>query len=1063
MMYLHWIRIMPKHFFHSFSVTSAAVPGVLSAIGSGVGGGLSQAISAAQKAGAVLSENNGQRDSLLRSLKALFEDQPALDHSVFETYLAELQEGLIASNDSLAFVFRNVLLGVVSAVTHVSQMPIDASTIVKQTGNGLSDLEIPKDKVRAASKKASTFDLEVKGSSASVRSVCDFVGEHGGKIMEKVHDDIHVADNSHAASQARTAASVAGSSIATTAAIPTALALGTDIVGHVVKEVSAIRHFSAQESANKANADNVYGASAGVAKASQNGDSQASKLQSKNLEQALSAMKPVKDLMVEQKVTSPLTTALLRLIVLASFVESSRGINKTAIAVAEGRIQKALAKATDQGPSAGVDRINSIHSNLSSLSNIMRLCAENLGNSPAVKVAAQSSELVSSRAMSVALSHISELAKALRQLVNPQPENGENKSSSITTNSSVEVANPRILDQSEATIKEVLDRIEKANELHVIPELNQDLAGQLNASAHSGIASLLMTHSLFSNPSILATKGVKAAVKTNDAQKNEALMETLPSVTQALNAIQASTRNMMAEMEKHMASDASKVDGSLLSTHKSMASGTATTFWAVSALLLFADEMLSICRSFTLIDQQRLHAASQKISAVPTKDASAQSAEQIAWDSHLQQEHSATHAMTALRLTLSHTGISLMKIALALHHALDGNIDTVQENIKMHALQQTLLESTAYASRYIAEGLLLSTGGASAVSVALNGSANWSQQKVHTTDAHLHPAQTHGSEESCGSCTDSLQPTGFSTDVVAGTVTNILKVLAQGGLIGLDTTIKLIKVLEIISLHRDPHIALRLESNGSANPNGISKNALLAPSVASGVGAKAILINMLDALQSLDKSCGSRSTLNAQNRLKEVIDQQIEEFAVLNDDEAARNNKQGLKEFYKIVIRLLAPNNEASAYDRLVKRLDFGGISLASYHSLFGAYDERPVADLRFVSTFANEDDAHGVLRRFIDQCKEKYSLLKSLHDELPEEQRSKKAQIMYEHVFEEIFQHYKQVKMADIAQHGSIRRKIPTRETFQIDIGLVQVELPLQIPQPPVDVVEENAPGQRM
>lgn len=388
-----------------------------------------------------------------------------------------------------------------------------------------------------------------------------------------------------------------------------------------------------------------------------------------------------------------------------------------------------------------------------------------------------------------------------------------------------------------------------------------------------------------------------------------------------------------------------------------------------------------------------------------------------------------------------------MRIALDLHHALKDNMDTVQQDLAMHTLQQSLLHSSAYASLYLAEGLLWSTGAISASPASLNGSVNSTHKKVHTTDAHLHPAQTHASEKSCADISESSQAIGFSTDLVAGTVTNILKVVAQGGLIGLDTVLRLIKILEIISLHRDSHIALRLESNDSSNPNGLLINTVSGPSVGSSAGTSAILMNILDAFKTLDQSCDSQSTLNAQNRLQDVIDQQIESLAVLKDDEE-QSEKKGLKEFYKIVIRLLSPNVQAADLDNLIKRLNFGGFSLSSYHSKFGAYSAEPAADLRFVSQFANEDDAQGVLRKFIDKAKDEFSLLKALHDALPQDQRTGKAQKLYEHVFEEVFQSYKQIKMSDVARHNSTKRKIPTREEFQNDIGLVAVPLEVDADQ---------------
>lgn len=1032
--------IMRDNFFRSFTVTGAAITGIPSASVLGVGSGVSQSVLAAKNASAILCEKSGQRDSILRALHVLFENPPKLDHSVLETYIEEIREGAIATNDSIAFVVRNALLGLLSGVGHLAQVPSDVATVVKETGHGVSQAQIPTDKMQEAIKQAFKFDAKGKGASVSINSVSRGVSDQGGHIMDEVARAINIDGNSHAETHARAAASTgAGASVATTAVLPTATALLTDMIGQIFREGQAISHFSGNESASKDNEKNIYHASSGVSKATQNGDSRASKQQLRDLEAALSHTAPAADLMSDQTVTSPWTTALLRLIVLSFFVESSRSVNKTAIVTTDGRVQKALAEAIARGPSGGVDRINSLHSNLSFLSNIMRLCAENLGGSPAIMTAEQSSEVISSRSMSVLLSHVGELADALRQLVSPQQENEVNHASRIM-NSSVDIANPEILDRSEATIKGVLDRIEQENQQNIIPGLNQDMASQLSSVAHGAVSSLVATHSLFSNPVTLASKASKEAVaKINEAQKNEALMETLPEMTQMLNVIQASTRNFIAEIEKEAKSGKSEKQGSLLSTHQSVASNTATVYWAASTLALLCDEMLSICRSLTLIDQNRLQVISQKASQVPSKEESAQSTDQIGWDSHLGQDYSATHAISALRLTLSHTGIALMRIALELHNALKDNMDTVQRDLAMHTLQQSLLTSSAYAALYLAEGSLLTTGAASASPASLNGSVNWMHKKVHTTDAHLHPAQTHESENCSKRSSDSSQSIGFSTDLVAGTVTNILKVLAQGGLIGLDTTLRLLKVLEIISLHRDSHIALQLETNDSSNPNGVLINTFSQPSVGSSAGTSAILMNILEAFKTLDQYSDTGSTLNAQNRLQEVIDQQIAGLVVLKDDEEQSDHKKGLKEFYKIIIRLLAPNAQATDLDSLIKRLNFGGVSLSSYHSIFGAYSDEPVPDLRFVAQFANEDDAQGILRKFIDKSKDDLSLLKALHDALPQDQRSAKAQILYEHVFEELFQHYKQIKMSDVARHNSTKRKLPTRQEFQVDIGLVQ------------------------
>ncbi len=1024
-------------FFDSSTLTTVGAAGLPSATVSGFTGGLSQSLSAAQKAAALLSERSGQRDSLLQALNILFADQAKLDPSVLETYLKEINGGLIATNDSTAFLVRNVLLAVVSGVSNVLQIPGDSATVVTQTGKGLLETQIPSDKSQEASKKAFIFNEEDKYSSASASSVAEFVGEKSGKLMDAIYYDINIHGNSHAKMHARTGLTGASASISLTAALPSGTAMLIDMIGQIFREGSAIKNFSANESASVGE-KNVYLASAGVVNATRNSESHASKKESGKLEKAVSHMKPGADLLSGHGVTSPLTTALLRLIVVSIAGATAKVVNKTALALAEGRIQKALKQATGQGCFGGVDRINSLHTNLSTLSNVMRLCAENLGGASAVRTAVLSSEVISSRALSVLLTNVGKLADALlgQPVVSNQVERAP---LSRRIDSTLESARPNKRAQTEASIKEVLDRIERENGHHIVPGLNQDIASQLDTSAQVGIASLITTHSLLINPVSIAKKASEKASRINEAHKNEALMATLPGMTQALNNIQAFTRNMIEALDNEVKRGNSEREGSLLSTHQSAASTTAILYRAVSTIALLSDEMLSICRSLTLIDQNRLKAASEKVSQVASKEESAQSLDQIAWDSHLGQEYSATHAISALRLTLSHTGLALMGIALDLHRVLEGNMNTEQQNLAMHTLQRSLLNSSASAARYLAEGVLLAGGAISASLVSLNGSVNSVDRRVHTTDAHLHPEQTHESERLTHGITPSTEAIGFSTDLVAGTITNVLKVLAQGSIIGMDTVLKLIKLLEIISLHRDSHIALRLESNDSANPNGLLINTLGEPSIGSTAGTSAIFINILAALQTVDRCSNTDSTLSAQHKLQDRIDSFIEAIAVLKDEEERCDNKLGLKEFYKIIIRLLAPGAQEGYYTSLIRRLDFGGISLSSYHTKFGAHSEEPVPDLRFVRQFGNEDDAQGLLRRFIDRAKDQPSLLKSLHDALPEAQRSVKAQTVYGHVFEELYQHYKQIKMKDIAKHGSSRRKIPDGAEFEIDSGLVQ------------------------
>lgn len=1029
---------MPQDFFKTFSVTTAAIPGAPSATFSGTGQGTSQSMSAVHHASQIFSQKSGQRDSILELLNALFKDTPVPDNSILQTYSDEIRAGLVATNLAGAFTARNGLLTLSSAVGHLTQLPLDMFIVISEIAKSSLDSNLARhqDKIIKATHDASSFDPEIKKPSHSIAAVSALGADPVKKMSNRINNAFELPDNSHATSHASAASTTAGLSVATTGVAPAITALITDAVGQIPREVSATNHFSKIESESQGD-KNIHHASTGTSEATKANDSRQSKRKLKELEGAMSATGLAGNLSRDHGVTGPLQTVLLRLTIISLFVEASRSLNKTTVATIDGRTQKALVDATNQGPSGGVDRINSLHFNLCSLSNIMRLCAENLGGAPSIRTAAESSEVISSRALSVLMSHVSEFANALRVLVAPE-QNGANKNT-LMSDATEKAFGENIQVQSAKIIQQVLDQIENANGLHVIPGVNKDMASQINSTTQTGASSLLTTHSLLLNPTILAINAAEEARHTDEECKNEALMDSLPGLTKALNAIQAGTLNMMAEMLKAIKS--SKSNGALLSTDRSIKSNTAATYLTVSAISLLCGELLTLCRSLTLIDQARMKEVSRKVSEVDTREAATEAKDQIAWDTHSGNPYSATHAISALRLTLSHTGIALLQVAINLHKALDGFMDTQKPDLHMHATQKSLLTGSAATLRSLAEGLLFTTGGLSAFPVTFNGSAESSHKKIHSTNKHLHPAQTHSCEDSSRGC--STQATGFSIDAVGGTVTNILKVLAQTGLIGSDTLLELIKILEIISLHRDSLTDLQLETQASSHPNGLFKNISTQPGAAVSAGTSALLINLLAACKETDRCSGSQSTLAVQNNIKDTLDLSIEQIAMLDDDEEARQHKSGLKAFYRAIINILHPNLTANDCDALIKRLDFGGINTSSYHSHFGAYDQTRVGNRSLLNRFANADDAQGVLREFIDAAKNKYGLLRDLTNQFPVSSCSTKAQQLYTQVYEEVFQHYKQIKISDAITHGSTKRKTPDKESFELDIGLQTPPLP--------------------
>ncbi len=317
--------------FDTSTATTVAPTGLAAAVFSGAIAGFTHSAKATQKAIDVLSRNSVQRDSLLKSLKALFDDDFKFDNSVLDTFPEELREGLVGTNDAIALTIKNVLLGLSSGVTHTSQLPFDTATIVKHTAENASYTEEHTSKIiPAAISAASTFDLKneanSQNSSASIACVSDGYGRRIDKVTKAINESIGVPDNSHAQSHQNLATVVAGGSLTVSAAPTAASAVVTDAIGHVSQEVSAVRHFSVEESSGQ-NQKNVYVATNGVSQATKASDSLVSRDKSRDLEVALSHMKPAADLSSNQSMASPLTSAFVRLVALSLFVESSRSVN----------------------------------------------------------------------------------------------------------------------------------------------------------------------------------------------------------------------------------------------------------------------------------------------------------------------------------------------------------------------------------------------------------------------------------------------------------------------------------------------------------------------------------------------------------------------------------------------------------------------------------------------------------------------------------------------------------------------------------------------------------------
>lgn len=1022
----------------TFSATTAVPFGAVTGVSGGMASAFAGSANATVRASGALIDNSGPL-SLLHSLNELFKEPLALNNTILETFPQELRGGLMATNNSVAIVMRNLLLGISSIAPHAVQLPTDTIIALINATKALTHIQIPSDKILPEITKASRFDREEKNSTTSVGNLLNFAGKEFNKTQEKTTQNFNIRNNSHADTHESIAGpTLGGASTAASLAVPSASAFATDLLGTLPRECSALKHFIAVESAG-AGDENFNRASSGFFQASSQSDSHRSKVELKNIEEGLRDIQSAKDAVSENSVSLPFIGAIFRILLLSLPIKSSQITNKTALVTTEGKLQKALLLATQQNPCGGADRINSLQSNIFSLSNLMRLCAANLNNS-SPEIAAGTSELISSRASSMVISNIKLFAKALKKMTNNDKANtGIHKDSAIES--------IQINDQHcEDIFKDILNQVEAENGVHEIPKLNQSMATEITSTAQSVATSLIATHTTFIQPPNLISEASKKASDIQEAQKNEALMASLPGVTQILNTIQAATHNMMLAMHQKMEEKSSNSQNNrALSTHNNSAAASASVSYAASAILLLCDEMLSICRSLTLINSEQSKVAINKVSAINSKDYSNQITQQIAWDSHAGEASSSLHSITALRLTLSHTGIALIQIASALDDALKDNMETLKPELRMHTLQRAILNSCAYATRYLAEGLTGGSGLAMASLQSLVNSVDQMHETSHSADHLLHPQQTNDSEQS-GDSSESFQATGFSTDMFGNTITNLLKVLSQATLIGVDSTSKLLKALEIICLHRDPHLGLKLETQQSSNPNGASKNSTAQPSVGSEVGTNALLINFLAGFISCDAYSDSQSILNMQRHLMRTIDDQIEALDMLKDEEEISDDKKGIKAFFRTMLELLVPDRSNAEYDSFIDRLNYGGIALSNYHSRFGAYGQRVIMDSDLVKKFANDDDANGILLKFINKAKKDYSLFAALHRKLPAFERSAKAENLYQQMIEELWENYQQIKIK-FALNSHVFRK-PSKDNFMKELGISSSQNEHSIPR---------------
>ncbi len=594
----------------------------------------------------------------------------------------------------------------------------------------------------------------------------------------------------------------------------------------------------------------------------------------------------------------------------------------------------------------GVDQIKigeNFKSNLSIVSNATRLSAEKAEKASVTQTASRTSyhvaEALSSRSLTVALCNSGILSKALRDLSKAEEEKLERPAHFLEST----LISAAVMDKLGEHILLALNNAEDQN--HRMPELNRDMASQLHSASYSSIVSSLSAHSVFISPFLQTSAAIKAANHTEANEKNEAVSEASiisKTVSMGMNSIQAFTKHSIKALQDQADSlpkDQRQRYNSIMQTHFSANTASASAMVATCCLSLLVDELIEtmVSRSLTLLDREKV-AKTFNQSSQESQAHSHVSGKAISADSELGEVQSATRIISALRLTLSHFGQSLVAYGNALQDkSSNDHHDLLQQPLELHSAQESMLKCLSACMSGSGLGMLQVSGILSMLPLSSGGTLEDIRHFIHTSDHELGFKQI----QSSANCTrddssESSLTAGMSTDSTVNIVVSLIKALLRSALFGIDTTLSVAKIFEIFSLHDRPEQALSLETQAVSEPNGVSRN-MNSQRQRLSIAASAATASLL-ADTKCDEDCSDTNQLI--RSLQHAVDVRIDECGMLADEE--ENNLLGLKQFFEVLIRVLAAHenfnanaSEANIKD-LVERFNKGGISLSQYHTTNG-------------------------------------------------------------------------------------------------------------------------------
>lgn len=562
------------------------------------------------------------------------------------------------------------------------------------------------------------------------------------------------------------------------------------------------------------------------------------------------------------------------------------------------------------------------------------------------------SEVTLSRSLTIALCQSGVLTEALKNL--SQRLHVDNELFSKTSNDSGRL----LVGELAAEIKKVLD---KANdERGEVPGLNRDMASQLATVSETSIATALSTHSLLIAPFLQSFVVARKATATRKNQTNEGVFEkssTSEFVSQISNLIQAFTQNCIDALKENAAAlppQELALFNTSMRTHIDSNRTTASSMLATCYTSLFCDELIEsvLSRSLSLLDAEKMRNSRDQSTAMLDQEAK-EAAQQTAADSQLSESASVTRVVSALRLTLSHLGESLARMASLLHT----ESDLLEDDMEMHTSQRVSLKIVSEVLSNCSYYMATTAGILSMLPLSSLDTIEDLRQVIRSIESiksHNSGAIASTFAEQDSSIT--LLPLGVTSDIAGSTLLLFIKTVLSALVRGSDSVLTVAKILEIMSLHQRPEEAFTLMTQaslqpqtGSASVTKPSASCIIAPTV----GSSAVSLETVEMTNSSD--CTESTRFATQKMSDKVIDSWgfLEDSEDSEEDSEAKESKVGLKKFFEIVILILTRQQQVQPClpadlphhcADIANMLNRGSIATALHHS---AHLKSPLRDVR--------------------------------------------------------------------------------------------------------------------